>query len=224
MKQTKWIFSVGIVLLILGCVGSSNEEYGNQGAGMTRSLGGRYTITLATYRQVKKAEQAQQLQQRAKKLLGNDDVWIEEFQGALLVNTGHYGTENQAKRDLEHIRKIYRTLEAGLYQFFYVNTIPQPDLEAPATWDIQNSQCEFSLEVGIYYNASNAGYYDRKQDAIRAVKQLRETGETAYFVHGNIESGVFVGCFLENDIAEFQRLKKKYPYHYENESMVNDIQ
>ena len=194
---------------------------------------------LAQYNQVDKVQTAQALQQRAGKLLNSKDVWLEYDQGGISVNYGHFdrNTPNsQARQELKRVVGVYESMQAGDYQFCYIKEIVPPDPPAPVEWNLLESGCIFSLEIATYYDVPEKGYFNRKADAVQAVRNLRDQGEEAYFVHGRFESRIYVSC-LPATAVQLQEvgnqrqvvlsplvelLRRKYQFH-ENGSKIYDI-
>ena len=204
-----------------------------------KSMGkNRLTIMLAQYREPNRIELAQSLQRRAERLLRSNDVWLQNEPLGLTVNYGHFETEAQARKEHEQVKNIYKELQPGSWQFSYIKELPEPDPPAPAQWNLLNNECDYSLEIGTYYDIPEKNYYDRKTDAVKAVKALRESGETAFFVHGRTESRVYLGCIpyyriqqtLENGRAKTQfsplvkALQARHPYRLEHGAKVNAIE
>jgi hypothetical protein len=198
-----------------------------------------YTIVLAQFPQVDGFGAAQQLKERAQILYGVADIWLENVQQWLSVNYGHFNEQagpEIIQNELLRVRQLYAQLELGPYQFCYIKELPQPDPPAPASWYLLNNKCAYTLEVASYYNIPELGYYNRKADAVLAVKNLREKGESAYFIHGRFQSRVYLGCFPANAVQNtwqgniqirglsprLNELKQKYSY-YENGGKIYDI-
>jgi len=198
-----------------------------------------YTIVLAQLPQEGGFGPAQQLKQQAQILFGFEDIWLENINPWISVNYGHFDQKmgGQAmQRELMRVRQLYPQLALGPYQFCYLKELPQPDPPAPADWYLLNNRCYYTLEIATYYNVPEQGYYNRKTDAVTAVANLRERGEQAYFIHGRIESRVYVGCFANTAVVdtwqgniqirqlspELNQLKKKYQFH-ENGMKLFDI-
>lgn len=228
-----FLIILGFILFLTGCgeptgqttyhSGGIYDAFGEQGSTAAFAKG-RFTISLAIYEQMDQEQQANQLLSRARQLLNNDEVWIETFPKGLSVNYGHFATMDKAKRHLPKIKSIYATLQPGNYQFFYAKEIPEPDPDAPSEWNIVNTDCYYSLKIAAYYNVPESNYYNRKQDAVQAVKNLRQEGTSAYYYHGYYESLVLIGCMYQNvptPIVEI--LRKKFPWHYENSYRVYNI-
>lgn len=184
----------------------------------------RFTISLAIYKQENRQQQSQQLLQRVSQVLNRTDVWIETIPDGLSVNLGHYPTLKKAKRDLPKVKEIYSTLQPGVYQFFFTKEVPKPAPPAPPEWDIANSNCFYSLEIATYYNVPESNYFNRKKDAVEAVKALRKNRSPAYYYHGYHESRVLIGCISENTALPFvEILRQKHPWHYENSYNVYHV-
>ncbi|MCK5113743.1 MAG: hypothetical protein KAR11_03160 [Phycisphaerae bacterium] len=237
---------LGIIALLItaGCGGAGGGSYERGGTDYSGASGdssgkpARFTISLATYTQIDKLEMAKWAQGRARQVLGND-VWLEYERDGISVNYGHFDKNtpgSKAQREFERVKQRYRQLELGPYQFCYLKQLPEPDPPAPAEWNILESGCYYSLEIGVYYNVPDEQYMTRKKDAVQAVKNLRDEGEKAYFFHDRAKSFIYVGCLPQSVIQRSQQgqeirtlvspivqlLMKKYQYH-ENGQKIYDI-
>ncbi|MBN2376354.1 MAG: hypothetical protein JXD22_08130 [Sedimentisphaerales bacterium] len=246
----KMLVGLGIIALLLtaGCGGSGGSAggggYGNGSkdySGANIGLSGepaRFTISLATYTQIDKLEMAKWAQGRARQVLGND-VWLEYERDGISVNYGRFDKNtpgSKAQREFERVKRQYKQLELGKYQFCYIKELPEPDPPAPTEWNILESGCYYSLEIGVFYNVPDEQYMTCKKDAVQAVKNLRDEGEKAYFFHDRAKSFIYVGCLPESVIQYSQQgqetktlvspmvqmLMKKYQYH-ENGQKIYDI-
>ncbi len=205
-----------ILLLFLssgmaGCTGGSYQQPSVSympRAGTSGQL--EYTIVLANYRGAGSMEQAQRVQQQAQQLL-SEDIWLSyQEPDTVMVNYGHFqGSDksSQTQREWQKVKQpnFYSKLKAGAYQFSYIRELPQVDPAAPDEWNLLNSDCFYSLEIGTYFNVPDASYYNRKADAVAGVRNLRAEGKTAFFVHGQKESRVYVGCFPREAVQTFNQ-------------------
>ncbi len=215
--------------LAAGCGGngdSGSSPYSGLSAG-TASDQARYTIVLAQYTQMDSIDQAQDLMRHAKELLKTDDIWLLNDKKSLYVNYGHFaGETGTIEREFKRVKKMYyEKIQAGPYQFCFIREIPHADPLAPHEWDLLNSHCLATLEIGCYYNVLEKDYTSRKEDAVQAVKSLREAGETAFFIHGKFESRIYIGCASNPREAQegLLQLQKKNPYRFENGGMVYSV-
>jgi len=92
---------------------------------------GKLTILLAQYNQPNKAQLAQSLLQRARRLLGTNDIWLLNDQLGLAVNYGHFQSQTEAEKRLVQVKKIYAKLQVGPWQFPFIKEIPEPVQAAP---------------------------------------------------------------------------------------------
>ncbi len=234
-----------VLLIFSGCNGGGgalgNVGYGTGSGGAspsTASKKGRFTIVLAQYIDYEREQKAQRLQALAKRVLNSDDVWFEYEQPRLSVNYGHYQKYKDAQKELERTRKLYPQLGLGPQnlQFCYLKEIPQPDPPAPQDWNILNSGCAYTLEMAVFFDVPDKGYFNRKTDAVEAVKNLRAEGKQAYFLHGPQASWVYVECLAPTIFRRMEvngkimssldplvnALFKKYQYH-ENGQRLFDV-
>ncbi|MBN1844310.1 MAG: hypothetical protein JW810_01420 [Sedimentisphaerales bacterium] len=238
------LWMTGLLVWILawgtGC-GSGGGAGGILGVGPAAgSAAGRvqFTVVLAQYIQEDRNQLAGSLQVRARSLLGSDDVWMEFEQGRLTVNYGHFDDIDKAERELERVRSLYSQLGLGPsnLQFSYLRELPQPDPPAPQEWNLPFSGCSYTLEMAVFFNVPEKGYFNRKADAVQAVRNLRAEGKQAYFLHGPQASWVYVECLpptifqrsgddgqVHNSLSPLvNALRKKYQYH-ENGQRIYDI-
>ena len=216
---------VGCVIwpMLVGCAGGAPKT--------------RYTILLAQYNQADNIEQAQSLQERAREQLQSEDIWLEHDGQSLAVNYGHFTSHPKAKKQLKRAKELYSGLQTGPLQFSYIKQLPQPDPPAPPNWNLLNSRCYYTLEIATYFDVPEKKYFNRKTDAVKTVRKLREEGANSFFVHGRFESHVYVACLPDTAVQQVwsqgrltpvlspmvELLRKKYPLHYENSAKVFDI-
>jgi len=259
---TLYSLAIGLGIIISGGCNSGSDRYGKDtppdfgspslrtptahrtetkrgGSIFSRVQGGQarqghLTILLAQYNDANKVQEAQALQQRAQRLLGTDDIWLTNEELGLAVHYGHFENMEEAQKGKEQVKKMYKKLQPGRWQIFFVKEIPGPDPAAPGQWDLLQSECDYSLEIGTYYNVPEKDYYERKKDAVEAVRVLRESGQTAYFVHGRLASRVYVGCIPASQVRpprdpsapitivspEVKLLQKQYPHYYEHGAIL----
>lgn len=224
-----------LATMLTGCGGPTGSHFQSRTQANIKKT--RFTIELASYNQFDRIQLAQQLQQRAKTSLPGDDIWLDHNEQGLSVNYGHFQNHDKARRQLQLVKKYYKKLNAGQYQFCYIKIIAQPDPPAPPEWNLLYNNCHYSLEIGLYYDVPEKKYYNRKADAVQAVKNLRHDVKNAFFLHGRFQSRVYVGCFpasikqqtyqhgkLVTTLSPFvELLIKKYPYRYENGGKIFDI-
>ena len=215
--------------ILIGCgaprqTGNSSAIYYPSNSNHSANQG-RMTIMLAQYNQADSIQLAQVLQQRAQIILKSNDIWLQNDQLGLAVNFGHFSDDEQAKKAFVRVKKIYGQLKPGPWQFPFIKELAKPDPPAPAEWNLLNNNCEYSLEIGTYYDVPEKDYFNRKQDAVQAVKKLRQSGELAFFVHGRHESRVYVGCASANQIKyKAKQLQKNHPFLYEQGAEVYSIE
>jgi hypothetical protein len=242
LYRPAWIgFAAIQVFVLFGC---GDANYSNSGAYATSAARGyssqpTYTIVLAQYKQTDSTMLAQNLMRRAKALLKTDDIWLLNDNSSLYVNYGHFSSETgKIEKEFKQVKKIYYDqIQAGPYQFCFIREIPGSDPIAPYEWNLLNSDCFATLEIGCYYNVPENNYYNRKEDAIQAVKDLRQAGEIAFYIHGDFESRIYIGCIPKKHIMNLYSssqnpnpiqalqdalapLQKRNPYRYENGGII----
>lgn len=236
------ILAVAVLSVAIGCQ-SAGRRNGSAVRMPTRTISKnteKFTIVLAKKNAYDDLQNAQELQQRAKDIIGSADIWLHSDAVELTINYGHFPDKNptgKARTECKRLKELYKQIGFDRSQFFYISPIPQPDPSAPAAWQLFNSQCAFTLQIGTYYNVPEEDFYDRKALAVEAVKNLRESGETAFFLHGPLESSVYVSCLPTdalqpvmqngvwvNQIAPIARARlARYEFHYENGAKIYDI-
>ncbi len=243
MRQVTFNIVISFLLLAIysGCAGpGSTRDKAPWGSGRSGSSEGdrpRLTVVLAQYGGENRIAAARDLQPRARNVLDTEDVWFQNADDYLQVNYGHFRTNKEAEAALEKVKKLYDKINPGRLQFAFVKEIPAPDPPAPAEWDLHDSPCEYTLQIGIYYDEPEKDYYNRKADAVEAVRRLRESGQKAYFYHDKFHSRVCVGCFPashvnytvingKQDISlspQIKLLQKQHPYHYDQGFKIYEI-
>ena len=233
LRIIRRLLCAGLLCGTLLTIGCGDERYDGV-ADSDDSNRTQFTVLLAQYNFEDAVQRAHSLQRRARQLLRSEDVWQENVAEGIAVNYGHYPSYKKAKAALVRVKKSYDDLNAGSLQFCYVREIPIPDPPAPDEWNLLNSDCYYSLEIGVYFNLPDKGYTTRKRDAVRSVEKLRDQGEQAFFVHGKHESRVYVGCFGRElggrgkkrkktaaiNHPEVRTLLERYPYRYENSAIA----
>ncbi len=225
------ILLCGLLISTVGCNGiTSSPPVGrnfNNGKGFS-------TIVLGIFYNPGGKNRAIALQRRATVLLGENDVWLENYPQNTTVYLGHYTTHQKATKKCKAIQRKYGKLRTGM-PFCYVKDITPPAPLAPKQWNLLNSNCAYSIEVGRYYNSE--GFKNRKKNAVDAVRILRKNNVPAFFVHGQTESRIYVGCFSFQDVVPakkgdaivptyspaIQQMKKQYPHLGENGQKVNRV-
>jgi hypothetical protein len=227
-RQSRLILSALIawgLWAIGGCGGTATDTAGEARGLEGRTGAAKFTIVLAQYDFADRDNNAQRLMQRASEVLKTNDIWLEKLPRRLSVNYGRFDKntpKSLIQQEFKRVKKLYRQLDAGPYQFSFIRELPEPDPPAPAEWSLLNQTCYYSLEIGAYYNVPEKEYYSRKEDAVKAVKGLRASGDPAFFVHGQHETRIYIGCMPHNVTEPFVKLvQKKYPYRFENGAQVS---
>lgn len=65
-------------------------------------------------------------------------------------------------------------------------------------WDVVNCKGTHTLQIGVFY--STPTFQERREAAEEYVKLLREEGFSAYYLHQEVKSFVFVGDFDDSDL------------------------
>jgi hypothetical protein len=146
-----------ILIVISGCGGGDLSEqpgvYAGQGSSANKNVAGqRLTVVLAVYSQPDRVQVAQQLKQRAEKLLGTNDIWLQSIKIGLAVNYGHFADNAEAETHKKKVKQIYKQLDPGRLQFCYIAELPASDPPADAAWNLLNSSCSHTLEIGTYFD------------------------------------------------------------------------
>ena len=149
---TIWLLGCSFMGFCVGCGGTSRDirkdtppdfsKVSSWGAtsGSTAGTGirtrteagkGNFTVLLAQYNQPNKAQLAQSLLPRARRLLSTNDIWLLKGQLGLAVNYGHFRNRNEAEKRLIQVKKIYAKLQPGPWQFPFIKKIPEPVQPAP---------------------------------------------------------------------------------------------
>jgi len=111
---------------------------------------------------------------------------------------GKYVTGTKAAGDLLQAKR-YRT-PAGIAPYAQAIIVPLPGSQpGPPEWNLRNAKGAYTVVIATFYDVPEAKYFGRKKNAIAYCKQLRESGEEAYYLHGPANSSVTIGTF--NDSA-----------------------
>jgi len=202
--------------------GSSSGNQPSQNSFRVPSAQDNFTIIIGYYNDYDAEQLAQEFRKKAQELLQVDEVWIQREKHSFYVNYGRFKKYSDAQKKHKSVHKIYKSA--------YIREITKPDPRAPAEWNLLNSSCVFSLEIGTYYNVPSEDLFNRKINAVQAVRNLREQGEPAFFLHEITHSRVYVGCFPASVIQKewvgdnlqtlispsAMKWIKKYPYYHEN--------
>ncbi len=230
-----YLLAPALLEFACGCAGPSGGSSGSDSSNfspLSRQSAvqtGRFTIVLGQYSQEDRVEQAQSLQQKARQVLKTEDIWLHNDPEGLMVNYGRFDKETPGspiQNELQRVRKLYKSLNAGPYQFCYIREISSPDPPAPEEWNLLLNDCDYTIEIASYYNVPDQEYYDRKLSAVEAVRKLRnENRDPAFFIHGQRESRIYVGCISrQEDNSRIEAILRKYPHRFENGFEVFTVQ
>ncbi len=187
-------FLLAMVLMAGGFLAGCDE----MGVSSSSSVkDGAYTILLFTHEGADHVAESANHKTRASEATGWGDLFVvhkEKFSG---LYWGHYKTRKAAARNLKRAKAFSSpTTKANIYVRAMVVPLPGRD-EGPAEWNLKNTPADrkYSVQVGVYYDIPSRRYFGRKGEAVEVCKRLRQRGEEAYYFHGPVRSGVFVGSF-----------------------------
>jgi hypothetical protein len=96
----------------------------------------------------------------------------------------------RAQTDLAKLASLVNDMGDKIFSMVLFVPINLPDPPAPKEWDLKNNPGYWTLQIGIYRDSP-----ERKQAAVDAVREARAQGIEAYFQHGAVASGVFIGSW-----------------------------
>ena len=102
----------------------------------------------------------------------------------------------RAQDDHAKLTSLVNDVGDKIFSMVLFVPINLPDPPAPKEWDLKNNPGYWTLQIGIYRDSP-----ERKQAAVDAVREARAEGIEAYFQHGPVASGVFIGSWPK-DAAE----------------------
>ncbi|MBI9016134.1 MAG: hypothetical protein JEZ07_02620 [Phycisphaerae bacterium] len=152
-----------------------------------------FSISVGT---VNDQQTAMDLVTQVKQALGTDDIWIQRVILGYSVNYGYFDSEAKARKEREKIKDKTRQLQ--LIFVTIVDAIEDPAV--PDDFYLLNQRFPLSIEVCRFTNDPKQNYYNRKIDAVQAVKKIRAQQLDAYLIHGLLDSRVYVGKFYDEDL------------------------
>jgi hypothetical protein len=113
-------------------------------------------------------------------------------------DTGQLSFPPQMQQDLELLRTL--TLE-NMEPF--AMAVPEPISQAPVNqrgeWHVSRAKGTHTLLIAIFYNTPT--FQQRREVAEEYTRQLRDEGVSAYYLHEQVKSYVFVGDFTKADFT-----------------------
>jgi hypothetical protein len=97
---------------------------------------------------------------------------------------------NRAQTDHAKITSLVNDVGDPIFSRVIFVPINMPDPPAPKEWDLKNNPGYWTLQIGIYRDSPQ-----RKEFAVEAVREARAQGIEAYYQHGAVASGVFIGAW-----------------------------
>ena len=161
--------------------------------------GAMFTMFCTAFTSPTHIADAMQAKQYLIQRTGLKDWYVVHSQQESDLFYGFYTTFDDASQTAEYTRaqsdhaKISSLVnEQGDPLFSMVLFVPinLPDPPAPKEWDLANNPGYWTLQIGIYRDSP-----ERKQAAVDAVREARAEGIEAYFQHGPVSSGVFIGSW-----------------------------
>jgi hypothetical protein len=207
--------------LLLGCSGPGGGDAGGQRAGaagevpvaaqrLSNSSGAQaiasaprdaaFTIYCRDFTGMNHAAVAERVKQQVEQVSGLDDFYLVRGESRTVLYHGFYTTFDPAvdRREAERARKDRQRLESLVDQARNLKIFPRtvfepldrPDPPAPPEWDLHNATGYWTLLVATY-----AGHPSSKQAAIDSVREARQQGYEAYFLHKDGQSHVCIGTW-----------------------------
>jgi hypothetical protein len=193
--------------LLLGCEEAIISP--SHGSG---SQAGAYTILLFTHEGADHIAEATAHKARAAEATGWKDLFVVDAEKYSGLYWGHYKNRKSAMRNLKRAKAfVSPATKAHMYVRAMVVPLPGRD-EGPKEWNLKNAPPDrkYSIQVGVYYDIPLRNYFGRKGEAVEVCRQLRQRGEEAYYFHGPVRSGVFVGSFPASS-ASVGKIQRRDP-------------
>ncbi len=142
-------------------------------------------------------QDAQDMAEKAKAAFGAENIWLQKGLLGYSINYGHFDSERRAQQARDDIRDNARQLQ------LYFLTIVEADTDPPMPDDFHllNHRFPLTIEVCRFTNEPENRYFNRKADAVAAVRKLRASNYDAYLIHGPVDSRVYVGAFYDEDLV-----------------------
>jgi len=225
--------------------GDAGNQGGDAGGGGQRGSGADgvegdsgWSVVIANFPNTEEGRTRAQHALRQVRTRGElPEAHLERRRERIVLAVGQFESprDPEAKRELERVRALevedvrpYRTAVLGppAPQRVY-GSIPKYDLRNAR--EIHGPDAMYTLQIGVYGRTDRTAtptpeeLREYRRTAERAVVELREQGETAFYYHGPARSTVTVGVFGPEDHdpyaglgAESQRLKEARQRHPHN--------
>ncbi len=148
-------------------------------------------------------------------------LWFEDYQNKATIYCGRFASANdpQTQQILDRIRAIEINGEKPYAKAKIIPLVGGHRVQLDP-FDLQQFVGFFSLQVAVY-TENYPG--DRRAQAEKVTRDLRQKGEDAYYYHGPRNSSVCIGLFTYDDFVtinhvshygpRIKALQAKYPYN-----------
>jgi hypothetical protein len=214
MKLTAWL-AIAALLALAACSSAPKPAASGSALGASAPLasadtgsdlgmpvpppGAMFTLFCCAFTGPTHIADAAQAKQYLIARTGLKDWYIIHSEGESDLYYGFYTTFDDPAQTAEftraqddHAKLTSLVNDVGDKIFSMVLFVPinLPDPPAPKEWDLKNNPGYWTLQIGIYRDSPQ-----RKQAAVDAVREARAQGIEAYYQHGPVASGVFVGSW-----------------------------
>jgi len=181
---------------------SSGSSTGDTSADMGMPVpppGAMFTMFCTAFSGPTHIADAMQAKQYLIRRTGLKDWYVLHSQEESDLYYGFYTTYDDTSRTAEYTRaqedhakvaSLVNEMGDKLFSMVLFVPINLPDPPAPKEWDLANNPGYWTLQIGIYRDSPQ-----RKQAAVDAVREARAEGIEAYYQHGPVSSGVFIGSW-----------------------------
>ena len=171
---------------------------------------------------------------------GIDNVWIRENSGLLRVLVGNFDSPqtDDARQTLHHLRTLTGDDGKPLYAEANLTSLTTTGKLIHDPDNLQAYHNDYTLQIGYYIGQ------DHRQNAEKAVAELRKQHVSAFYYHGPNRSLITVGLFTQQQAFvtrpdpisppdsptyiqvysdQVLKLQKRFPYNLENGITVSEI-
>lgn len=188
-----------------GSAGGSSS--GNTDSSDFNNVQSGWSIVLRSLAGDPSSEEAARLLATTRRAVGRSDVRLARRSSGVAVVLGSYDRPDspEAKRDLASVRAVTVGGRRPFAAAFLAPPARQVDYGDTPRYNLASVKTRFgdgaiwTLQIGVYNSDNRA---EAKEAAERAVVELRQQGEQAFYYHGRTQSMVTIGVFGRKDYDE----------------------
>ncbi|MEL7237566.1 MAG: hypothetical protein AAGK78_01795 [Planctomycetota bacterium] len=156
------------------------------------------TIFCREFRGAQHYQTAKAAEKRAAEVMRSNDFYVVRGEDRSVLYHGFYRTadstiDEKSAREVREDREQIERITLNGVQFFpraIVASLDRADPKAPAEWDLRNSDAFWTVVIGVYTDPAR-----RKRAAVDSVRQARDMGVEAYFLHDEGHSYICLGSW-----------------------------